>query len=558
MIHTNYSRQWHRWILALLVTGFLPFSATGQNLPPLLVQIHDTSASKGYYFLTPYTNSPPYIYDHAQLILDQFGKLVYFRMFENSTEPNPSIDFKLQPNGQMSYFHVSREKFFLMDSTFMVVDSIGCVNGFETDQHDLQILDDGHYLLFGTEIRIMNLTSYHWFGLFHNMPGSANAQVSGVVIQEFDENKNLIWEWKGHDHYGFGDADSIWMFTPGKVDWTHANAVERDNDGNILLSLRHFNEVTKINRSTGNIIWRLGGKRNQFSFPNDPVRFTGQHDIRRVGPNTVSLFDNGQHSNPPRSRAVEYELNEADKVAMLSWEYIYDENMFSYACGNHQVTDNGNHVVDFGFTNSLDPWMVMVGPGMEEILEVTYPQGYISYRAFNYESLPWRLNRPVVECQKSGDDYYLVAEPGHPSYLWTTGDTSATVLITDTGEYQVFVPYGTGYLGSEPFVITDPVHPCTFLQVTPEENLQEATMRIYPNPAAGRANVVFTLPERGMVSLELYNSLGIRIRTVTSGVWSAGVHQLAVDISGIQPGVCYLTMTSGGKPQVNKLVIRGL
>ncbi|GIT32243.1 MAG: hypothetical protein Ct9H300mP2_3220 [Candidatus Neomarinimicrobiota bacterium] len=43
------------------------------------------------------------------------------------------------------------------------------------------------------------------------------------------------------------------------IDYVHANAIELDNDGNILLSCRHMDEITKINHQTGEIIWRLGG-----------------------------------------------------------------------------------------------------------------------------------------------------------------------------------------------------------------------------------------------------------------------------------------------------------
>jgi hypothetical protein len=161
----------------------------------------------------------------------------------------------MQPNGKMSYYDITKMKYYLMDSTFMVVDSIQMTHGYETDQHDLQILSDNHYLLFGVENRIMNLTNYHYFGYNHNQPGSANAIVSGVVIQEFDETKALVLEWKGHDHYLFDDVDPIWLSSPSKVDWTHANSVERDYDGNILISLRHFNEITKIDFQTGDIIW---------------------------------------------------------------------------------------------------------------------------------------------------------------------------------------------------------------------------------------------------------------------------------------------------------------
>ena len=50
------------------------------------------------------------------------------------------------------------------------------------------------------------------------------------------------------------------------IDYCHTNAIEQDNDGNILISSRNMDEITKINRITGQIIWRLGGKNNQFEF----------------------------------------------------------------------------------------------------------------------------------------------------------------------------------------------------------------------------------------------------------------------------------------------------
>ena len=37
----------------------------------------------------------------------------------------------------------------------------------------------------------------------------------------------------------------------------------------LMISSRHLNEITKISRTTGDIIWRFGGKNNQFTFVND-------------------------------------------------------------------------------------------------------------------------------------------------------------------------------------------------------------------------------------------------------------------------------------------------
>lgn len=543
-----------RLSLTIVILGVSLF-CTAQNLPQLNMIINDSSATQGYYFLIPYTNQPPYIYDHAQLILDHFGRIIFYRPFPAGGNPNSTIDFKLQPNGQMSYFNTNRSKFFIMDSSFVVVDSIDCVHDYRTDQHDLQITIDNHYLLFSTETRIMNLTSYNYFGANHTLPGGANAEVFGVVIQEFDSDKDLIWEWKGHDHYQFSDVDPIWLSNPNKVDWTHANAVERDIDGNILISLRHFNEITKIDYATGNILWRLGGKQNQFTFPNDPVRFTGQHDIRRVSDSSISLFDNGQYSTPRMSRALEYALNETNKTATLVWDYIYDSTMYSLACGNHQYIENGNHLVDFGFTISGFPWMVVVKPDQSMVAEFHYPFGYTSYRAFNYINLPWQLNRPEVECQKIGDNYFLVAEPGHPEYRWSTGAGTSSVQIADTGDYWVLVPYGTGFISSEHIRVYDVTNPCLFLGTQASVNPTGFDLSAIPNPAKGHTQIAFTLPGNSMVSVSLHSLLGKEIGRPVSGFYPAGIHKIPMDVSALNRGIYMLSMVANDTRIVKKLII---
>ena len=187
--------------------------AISQNFPPMDITIHDSAATNGYYFFAPYASSPPYTYDQPQLILDRFGNIVWYRIFPGLTRNTTTYDFKIQPDGRMTYFGVTKNKFYVMDSTFTVTDSLGAANGYDIDVHDLQFIPGGHYLLLAQETRNMNLTGYHIFGFNHTSPGAANAQVIGVVIQEFDENKNLVWEWKGHDHFNFDDVDSSFFYS---------------------------------------------------------------------------------------------------------------------------------------------------------------------------------------------------------------------------------------------------------------------------------------------------------------------------------------------------------
>lgn len=540
----------------LFIVFYLPVFSQTQNFPPLNFVIDDSAATQGYYFMSPYTTTPPFGYDRPHLILDQYGRIVFYRIFAGGSGFNPTLDFELQPDGRMSYFDAGKLKFFLMDSTFTVVDSIACVNGFETDEHDFQIISGNHYLLFGKEIRIEDLSSYHWFGFYHNQPGSTHAQVTGVVIQEFDENKTLVFEWKGHDHYQFGDVNQEYLFSPSKVDWTHANAVELDQDSNILLSLRHFNEITKINHTTGDIIWRMGGKQNQFTFPNDPVGFSGQHDIRRVSDTSVSMWDNGQYTNPPMGRALEYALDETNKIANLVWAYVYDSSMFSTACGNHQYSENGNHVIDFGYIDPGFPFMVVVKPDKTKVIEVYWPNGYISYRAFNYITLPWQLHRPNVTCQKTGENYWLIAEPGHPEYLWSTGATTSSIQITNTGYYWVFVPYGTGFMCSEYIHITDLTDPCLFEDTPPRIIPAEISLKCLPNLMTEQTRIRFSLPVNSNVVISLISLLGTEIQRPVQGYYPAGDHEVTMDVSSLDKGVYILSMSADRNRVTSRFIVQ--
>jgi len=532
----------------------LPQMAHLQNLPPVEITIFDSAATDGYFFMSPYTNGSFGAYNRSHMILDQYGNVIFYQIV-TSPNTNPTIDFKLQPDGRMSYFNTFKGRWYFMDSTFVVTDSIQCLN-YTSDQHDIQVLPNHHYLMFGEEMRIMDLSAYHWFGFTHTQPGSTTAQVTGVIIQEFDENKSLVWEWKSLDHYLFGDVDQRWLSNPNKVDWTHANSVEMDHDGNVLISLRHFNEITKIDHATGNIIWRLGGKQNQFLFPNDPLKFTGQHDIRRVSDTSISIFDNGQYTNPAMSRALEYALDETNKVATMAWEYIYDSTKYSLACGNHQYISNGNHLVDFGFWAGINPWMVVVKPDKTPVLKISFPNSFISYRAFNYLSLPWQLNRPVVNCQKIGETYYLEAEPGHSEYRWSTGATSQSIPITATGDYWVFVPYGVGYLSSERITITDPVKPCIVTGINPTAVTEETALWCFPNPASVEVKIGFNLPSASHVVVTLVNELGTEVLGVVDADYPEGSHDVNANLSHLSRGIYILRMVTDQTLVTRKLIVR--
>lgn len=434
-----------RYFPLLLV--ILLLTANAVNAQPLAYKAHAYQPAKdGYYFLHTYKMRKHVPFNKAcQMILDEQGHTVYYKKIGKSS------DFKLHPNGLMSYF--GEAKYYIMDSMFRIVDSVACMKGYDTDAHDFLILPDGHYLLMGTETIEMDLRKYALF-MHRNLPGSAHARVKCGVIQELDRQRNVVFEWHAKDHFAFSDVQPFFLDDTANVDWTHFNAVDVDTDGNLLVSVRYFHEITKISRSDGRITWRMGGKRNQFRFINDPQPFLAQHDVRRTPAGTITLFDNGHEAIERRhpARALEYKVDEVNKTAELVWSYVHKPAVFSESTGNVHRQQNGNSLVNFGQLVNNNLMFEMVSPAGKKLFELRFADTLGAYRVFHYPSLPWGLRRPMLRSFRANGRLYLDAGYAHAAYQWSNGATTQVIEVTKPGRYFVYVPYGQGFISSEIFV----------------------------------------------------------------------------------------------------------
>lgn len=306
------------------------------------------------------------------LILDNNGEPVYYN-------PLPGIpvamDFKKQPNGQLTYYVTlpAHLRFYALDNSYQQVATYEAGNGYTTDLHDLQILDNDHVLLLVYQWRVVDMSAYG---------GSPTAQVIDCIVQELDEDKNVVFEWNSADHIDITDTNQ--PLDDDIIRYIHCNSVEQDFDGNLLLSNRNLDEITKIDRFSGQIIWRLGGKQSDFQFI-DGVSFSVQHDARRLPNGNISLFDNGNSHSPPRSRGAEYELNEENMTAKLVREYRTTPDTWALAMGSMQKLQNGN--VFIGWGRSSKPMLTEFTEGGETVVQINALEGTGSYRAFRF---PWQ------------------------------------------------------------------------------------------------------------------------------------------------------------------------
>jgi arylsulfotransferase ASST len=319
----------------------------------------------------------------------------YLMILENDGTPffhrqvrGPSLDFKMQPDGRLTYFDSAAGRFYALNARYDVVDSFTCGNGYSTDAHDLALLPNGHAVLMSYDRQIMDLSQV--------VPGGRiDARVIGLIIQELDRDKNVVFQWRSWDHFQITDVVSHDL-TAKTVDYVHGNSIDVDPDGNLILSSRHMNEITKISRATGDILWRLGGRNNQFTFINEPIAFSHQHCARRLPNGHITLFDNGNFRTPEFSRAVEYAIDEVQKTATLVWQYRLNPDVFTVAAGSVQRLSNGNTLIGWGTSM---PTLTEVAPDGSLVSELSFESGIGSYRAFRFE---WPPVKPATVAMNPG------------------------------------------------------------------------------------------------------------------------------------------------------------
>lgn len=344
--------------------------------PPLTVTVNNNPTPGRIYL----NNFRTVTYPPHMIIANNDGTPYYTREVAQNTP-----DFKKSPRGTLTYFSLQKQKFYEEDVNYNKIDSFYCGNGYVTDNHDLQILPNGHAYVMSYDPQIVDMSL-----IVPN--GVSNATVIGLIIQEIDENKNVVFQWRSWDHYNILDATHTAM-NASTIDYVHGNAIEPDDDGNVLISARHLSEITKINRSTGAMIWRLGGVNNQFTFPNDSIEISYQHDIRRIANGHITMFDNGNFHTPNFSRSIEYQLDEVNKIATLVWQYRNTPDIYGGSRGSSQRLSNGNTFICWGSTN---PNFTEVTPDGTVVLEMSLPSGIYSYRGYKEElSLTLNLNLAI-------------------------------------------------------------------------------------------------------------------------------------------------------------------
>jgi hypothetical protein len=280
------------------------------------------------------------------LVIDNTGRVVWYLRFPNG----PGLSFAAQPNGR----YVARpatpdptdlESWVELDPLGNITRTLGCGLGLQPRPHDLIAEPDGSYFLMCDEVRTMDLTA---------AGGVAEARVTGTAVQHVSADGTLLFHWSPFDHFAITDgepADRV----GANVNWTHGNALDLDVDGNLIVSFRNLGEITKIDVVSGAVIWRMGGRRNQFTFLDSPSpAFSGQHSARVSAPGALMILDNLYA--PGESRAEGYTVDEAARTARLAHAYSSIPHAFTQIGGSVQSLAGSRTLVSFGTAGRVEEY----------------------------------------------------------------------------------------------------------------------------------------------------------------------------------------------------------
>lgn len=183
--------------------------------------------------------------------------------------------------------------------------------------HEIDLDDRGNIVTLTYDKRVFDLSE---------IGGTRTDTISGDGILVMNKQDNIVWEWSVFDVMHPREYDNT---LNEKDDWLHANALVKDLDGNFIISFRNASEIWKISSETGELIWKLGGKGDEFNLPENLI-FHGQHNIQIDEKGFLHILDNGNLLVKPgmlgklKDKRALYDFRKTNEEKFVSRHLIFD------------------------------------------------------------------------------------------------------------------------------------------------------------------------------------------------------------------------------------------
>jgi hypothetical protein len=339
------------------------------------------------------------------LILDRAGNLVWFKaLSDHGSARLRAFNVRVQPyrgrrvltwwQGAIVGAH-GEGHYELWNRHYRPLAQVHAANGYRGDLHEFLITEQGT-ALFTCYGQAQGAIPRHEGG------GTRQGTYLYGVVQEVDiATGKLLLQWRSDEHVGVDESYHLPPPPDPKVAWDyfHVNSISVDPaDGNLVISGRNTWACYKVHRRTGEVMWRLGGKRSDFDVA-PRARFAFQHHVTAHPGGTFTVFDNegGPPDEAAQSRALVLAVDQPRRTVTLRRRLVHRPAVLSPALGSVQQLDDGHLFVGWGDSSYFTEY----DADGDVVLDGHLAAGSISYRAFQAH---WRgrpRTRPHVAVKPS-------------------------------------------------------------------------------------------------------------------------------------------------------------
>ncbi len=368
------------------------------DLTPAAIEVTRQSpdAAPGDIFLTPQQGPT----QNGVMILGPNGDLVWFqRVPEDDIAANLRVQ-QYRGRRVLTWWQgysgagVGAGEDVIYDSSYRRVAVVHAGNGLSADLHEFHLTSQGTALITAYYPVHVDASAWH---------GSDQQVVLDSVVQEIDIKTGLVlYQWDSLDHVPLADTyEAMPKTAGGPFDYFHINSVQRQQNGDLLISARNTWAAYDVDPHTGAIVWTLGGKKSSYKLGSG-VTFAFQHDVRLHTDSdpTVTLFDDG--AGPPRvhaqSRGITVKLDDKAKTATLVTEDLHSPALAAAFEGNVEALPGGNSFVGWG----QQPYFTEFNSRGEMVFDGRFVDSNSSYRAYRFPWVATPVERPSVATSSDG------------------------------------------------------------------------------------------------------------------------------------------------------------
>ncbi|CUM53134.1 uncharacterized protein AC631_05550 [Debaryomyces fabryi] len=374
--------------LISVVFGDWQYRSRPDLAPPKLniTILPNEDVSPGYLFLAPFSGyadidtfhgprqAAPYIFSSdGELVWSGFSYFsIWATNFQAGKVNGEDVLFSFEGSHNPRYGHGHGHITFL-NQNYETIKELRAGNHKIIDKHEFHIINETSGLVQIYQPVPKDLTPY----------GASPEQqwIVDAIFQEIDINTGeVLFEWSSLEH--ISPDESVLPIVQGQAgsgynssdawDYFHINSVDKDENGDYLLSARDAASLYKIDGNTGEVIWKLGGLPGITSsdFKADKnLTFSFQHHARYLSTSEdgtkqlISFYDNSAHGTENKNgRVVKYNEHSSGKIievdtknwnAKLLFNGISPDKLLSKSQGSTQVLANGNVLVNWGSEGAI-------------------------------------------------------------------------------------------------------------------------------------------------------------------------------------------------------------